>query len=95
MEHVKSFFHKRMWKENTGMKMAKVTSIVFYIASLIFFVAGFIRMKYMDAIPLEDLKTHITILMLCFTVLIFIGLVFGFGCKIMKIESELKKLENR
>ena len=46
MEHIKPFLHKIIWTEKTGMKMAKLTSILFYIASLLFFIAGFIRMKY-------------------------------------------------
>ena len=94
MEHIKSLFHKRMWTEKTGIKMAKATSIIFYIASLFFFVAGFISMKYRDAIPLDELKTHITILLLCVAVLVLIGLVFDFGSKIIRIEGEIKDLKD-
>lgn len=92
---IKTLLKKRIMKEKTVYKMLKITSIVFYIAALLFFVFSFVRMKYMDAMSLEDLKTYISILLLWMGVLCLAGGFLELKSDITTIEGEIKDLKEK
>ncbi|MFC1495442.1 hypothetical protein ACFL6W_09185, partial [Thermodesulfobacteriota bacterium] len=93
MGFIETLFQKRVVKEKTIAKLAKIASVVFYIAGLISFVVGFIRMKNIDVLSPQDMQIHFAILMLGMIVLVLIGGLLELKSDIMKLEDEVTDLK--
>ena len=90
---IETLFQKRVMKEKTMAKLAKIASVVFYIAGILSFVIGFIRMKNIDVLSSQDIQIHFAILILGMIVLVLIGGLLELKSDIMKLESEVKDLK--
>lgn len=90
---IETLFQKRVMNEKTIAKLAKIASVVFYIAGILSFIIGFIRMKNIDVLSPQDMQIHFAILMLGMIVLVLIGGLLELKSDIMKLESEVRDLK--
>ena len=90
---IETLFQKRVMKEKTIAKLAKIASVVFYIAGILSFIIGFIKMKNIDVLSSQDIQIHFAILILGMIVLVLIGGLLELKSDIMKLENEVKDLK--
>lgn len=92
---IETLFQKRVVKDKTMAKVAKIASVIFYIAGVIIFVVGFIKMKNIDVSSSQDIQVHFAILVLGMIVLVLIGGLLELKSNIMTLEEEVKDLKEK
>jgi hypothetical protein len=92
---IETLFQKRVMKEKTIAKLAKIASVVFYIAGILSFIIGFIRMKNIDVSSSQDIQIHFAILILGMIVLVLIGGLLELKSNIMTLEGEVEDLKEK
>jgi len=92
---IETLFQKRVIKDKTMARLIKIGSVIFYIAGVISFVRGFIRMKNIDVLSPQEMQIHVAILFLSMIVLVLIGGLLELKSDIMTLEEEVKDLKSK
>ena len=85
---------KRIGTEKTEMKLAKILSIVFFIAGLLVLLISTMRLLNMDVSP-EELFSRFNTLFLWVLVLVLFGILMNYASGIWKIKGEIKDLKDK
>ncbi len=92
---IKALFLKRIGPgEESGSKVAKIFSIVFYIAALLVIMIGTTRLLKTD-FTIYDFQMCFFLLLLWGVVLILIGGAFDLRSEIITIKREIKDLKDK